>query len=129
MKKRVDVSGAGASLQHNPFAALARVGANTTADSTTTTLQEKKTQPGAAPIAANGKVVVRMERKGHGGKTVTVVSGIASGGRDALTTKLKKGLGCGARLDGEDIVVQGDLVDRVMDVLTEVGLRPIRGSG
>ncbi|MBM4279287.1 MAG: translation initiation factor [Deltaproteobacteria bacterium] len=75
------------------------------------------------------KVVVRHERKGHGGKTVTVVSGIAPAARDALCGALKKALGCGARVEGDDVVLQGELVDRAIAFLQARGAKKlVRGS-
>ncbi|MGK0483891.1 MAG: translation initiation factor 1 (eIF-1/SUI1), partial [Planctomycetota bacterium] len=63
-------------------------------------------------------VVVRHERKGHGGKTVTVVDlsrvdTLASGAPDALAKELRKALGAGARAGDQEVTVQGDLVERV----------------
>jgi translation initiation factor 1 len=75
------------------------------------------------------KVVVRHERKGHGGKTVTVVSGVAVAARGDVCSALKKSLGCGARIDGDDVILQGELVDRVVAFLQARGARKIvRGS-
>ena len=56
---------------------------------------------------------VRKERKGRGGKTVTLVEGAAPKDREALAAQIKKALGTGARVEGEAVVVQGDLVERV----------------
>jgi translation initiation factor 1 len=82
------------------------------------------------PVRFGEKVVVRLERKGHGGKTVTVVSGVLSSARDEVMGELKKKLGTGARDDGDDIVVQGDVVDRVIALLQAAGAKKvIKGSG
>lgn len=75
------------------------------------------------------KVVVRLTRKGHGGKTVTIVSGVLPDARDTLCTAMKKKLGTGARVDGDDIVIQGEVVDRVVVLLEAEGAkRVVRGS-
>lgn len=75
------------------------------------------------------KVVVRLTRKGHGGKTVTIVSGVLPDARDTLCTAMKKKLGTGARVDGDDIVIQGEVVDRVVMLLEAEGAkRVVRGS-
>ena len=75
------------------------------------------------------KVVVRFTRKGHGGKTVTVVSGVAPYALEGMCTELKKGLGCGARVQDGDVVLQGDLVDRTIALLEKKGAKKIvRGS-
>lgn len=84
----------------------------------------------AATVAPNplaGRLVVRRSRKGRGGKTVTVLQGVALSG-DALETfarALRKALGCGATVESSDIVLQGDLVDRVVAHLERSGARRI----
>jgi translation initiation factor 1 (eIF-1/SUI1) len=71
------------------------------------------------------KVVVRRERKGHGGKTVTRISGILTG-REALAQRLKKQMGVGARVDGETLVLHGDQRERVARWLESHGLTIVR---
>ena len=70
-----------------------------------------------------GKVVVRRERKGHGGKTATVIAGLALSATDLerVARGLRRGLGCGASVAGEQVVVQGDQTDRVRTWLTAQG--------
>jgi translation initiation factor 1 len=80
----------------------------------------------ASPLA--GKIVVARTRKGRGGKTVTLVSGMSARGEalDALARDLRQALGCGAAVeDGERIVVQGDQVSRVRELLASMGARRI----
>lgn len=75
------------------------------------------------------KVVVRFTRKGHGGKTVTVVTGVAPAAVDELSSEMKKALGCGARVEDGAIVLQGELVDRAVAFLEKKGAKKIvRGS-
>ncbi len=71
-----------------------------------------------------GRILVRKETKGRGGKTVTTIQGLRLSGaaRDAWITKLKARLGTGASLDGDLIVVQGDQQARVTALLAEEGL-------
>lgn len=99
--------------------------------------------PAAAPAPAKQpaapRAVVRMERKGRGGKEVTVVAltrpapakrgGGGGGDRLALPPPelerwcrdLKQALGCGGTVDGELIVLQGDLRPRIGAVLEARG--------
>ena len=132
MSKKIPTDQPPSSLGHSPFAGLQGFRA---------TLPEA---PAAAPVGSPGpaappsakpakefleKVVVRHERKGHGGKTVTVVSGVAPVARDAVCAALKKSLGCGARVEDADVVLQGELVDRAIAWLEARGARKIvRGS-
>jgi translation initiation factor 1 len=70
------------------------------------------------------RAVVRMERKGRGGKEVTVVDklGLGPAAMEAWCRDLKQALGCGGSVDGELIVLQGDLRTRVPAVLTARGV-------
>jgi translation initiation factor 1 len=78
--------------------------------------------PPAGPSDAR-KVVVRKERKGRGGKTVTTVRGL--GEPKARAKALGKALGVGARVEGDDVVVQGEQIDRVVAWLEQAGVRGI----
>lgn len=74
----------------------------------------------AEELSFAAKVVVRYTKKGRGGKAVTLVQGIASGA-DELLAKLKKELGVGARRDDDELVVQGNQVERVARWLESQG--------
>ena len=83
-----------------------------------------------APAVA-GVPVVRRERKQRGGKTVTVVArlGLGDGELKALAREMAKALGCGARVEGEDVVIQGDQVERAAAWLERRGARRVvRGN-
>ena len=75
------------------------------------------------------KLVVRRERKGRGGKTVTRLEGAAGEDLEALARTLRKALGCGARVEEDVVVLQGDIGERVADWLSQRGARRVvRGS-
>jgi translation initiation factor 1 len=83
--------------------------------------------PEPAP-EGRGKVVVRRERSGRGGKTVTVIEGVGQG-REDVAKRMKKALGVGARVEGEDVVLQGALEDRAAKWLEDNGFpRVVRGT-
>lgn len=87
--------------------------------------------PKGADLCTVARLVVRRERKGHGGHTATVVEGLAGTGVDAaeVARKLKRALGCGATLEGGALVVQGDVPDRVAAWLEGQGVkRVVRGN-
>lgn len=73
------------------------------------------------------RAVVRMERKGRGGKEVTVVDklGLGPAALETWCRDLKQALGCGGSVDGELIVLQGDLRARVPAVLTARGVAKV----
>jgi translation initiation factor 1 len=71
--------------------------------------------------------VVRRERKGHGGKTATVIAGLAlpASELERVARALRRGLGCGAGVAGEQVVVQGDQSERVRAWLASRGARRV----
>ena len=77
-----------------------------------------------APPRAPARAVVRMERKGRGGKEVTVVDklGLSPAELERWCRELKQALGCGGAVDGELIVLQGDLRPRIGAVLDARGI-------
>ena len=85
------------------------------------------TQTGALDWRALGKVSVQIERKGRGGKTVTVVRGLALfGERLAEAAKLlQKRLGCGGVVEGDAVVLQGDQRERASQALEALGVRRV----
>ena len=90
--------------------------------------------PAPAPIAAPkgpARAVVRMERKGRGGKEVTVVEklGLQPAELERWCKELKQALGCGGSIDrvgdADAIVLQGDLRERVAAVLEKKGVAKV----
>lgn len=121
---KLDTAG-GAGLGHHPFAALAGLAAPPG--------PAAAEPPAEAPSPADGprfpnKLVVRREKKGRGGKTVTRIRGIPAAEREAIAARLKKALGCGAAVEGEDLVLLGALVDRAADWLEAEGARRVARS-
>jgi translation initiation factor 1 len=70
-----------------------------------------------------GKIVLRRERKGRGGKTVTLVTGLTlSAPRlELLARALRKSLGCGSTVEQGAIVLQGDIIVRAQQWLLKHG--------
>lgn len=81
--------------------------------------------PGGPDLGACAKLVARRERKGHGGKTVVIVSGLPAPLREPVMRGLKKALGCGAHVADADVVVQGDSAPRVAEWLAKHGARKV----
>jgi translation initiation factor 1 len=69
--------------------------------------------------------VVRRETKGRGGKTITRIAGVSAMQREELLQSMKRALGCGGVVEGEDLVLLGSLVDRAADWLEEIGARRV----
>jgi len=66
---------------------------------------------------------LRMEKKGRGGKTVTVVDGLPRNGAflKDLCQELKRACGTGGAVAEGAIELQGDLRERVREVLLKKG--------
>ena len=75
----------------------------------------------AAPIPARIVAKLRVEKKGRGGKTVTVVYGLPRNAEflKELSQELKSACGTGGTATEEGVELQGDLRERVRDVLTK----------
>ena len=83
-------------------------------------------RPEPAP-SGPARAVVRMERKGRGGKEVTCVEklGLPEAELARWCSELKKALGCGGSVEGEVIVLNGDLRQRLEPLLTARGVRKV----
>jgi translation initiation factor 1 len=64
-----------------------------------------------------------MEKKGRGGKTVTVVHGLPENAEflKDLSQELKRACGTGGTTAGDSIELQGDVRERVREALTRRG--------
>jgi translation initiation factor 1 len=81
---------------------------------------------------ARGATSLRLwhERKGQGGKTVTLVAGFASGDHaQPAAAHLRRALGCGAQVEGEQVVLQGDQRQRAQAVLSACGVMRACANG
>ena len=107
-KKSKAYAGDESPLVNNPFAALLG-GDEPPADEEDEPVEDLPEPPRAeaAPVAAKpkGRVVVRREKKGRGGKTVTIVEGLSPGLGAELLPRLKRELGCSAKAEGAQLVV------------------------
>ncbi len=79
----------------------------------------------------DGNVRVRPEKKGRGGKAVTVISGLPLAGNDlkAYAKKLKKRCGGGGAVKDGNVELQGDHVDVMVTYLLQEGYSAKRSGG
>jgi len=119
MSKREKPPAPPAAPFHNPFGDLAeRLG--------------MKPEPAPAPAAppatkVPARAVVRLERKGRGGKEATIVEklDLRPGELARWLKELKQALGCGGSVEGDALALQGDLRERVKRLLEERGVRKV----
>ena len=74
------------------------------------------------------KLRVSIEKKGRGGKTVTLVKGFVGKDEDlkALAKSLKTKCGVGGAVKDNEIVIQGDLRDKVVSLLKTFGYSDVK---
>jgi translation initiation factor 1 len=146
-KDKVSTDG-GQNLGQNPFAALSAAGLP--ANTGNRIPETGKKEPVAAlstgsavnsvrhPQSPNrneksrGRVDVRRETGGRGGKTVTVVDGFVGIGlpeKEQLAKKMRAACGCGGTVKDGAIEIQGDQRETVARILTEAGFRPVFAGG
>jgi translation initiation factor 1 len=80
-------------------------------------------KPGAAPQTE--AVVLRIEKSGRAGKTVTIVAGLRMhpAGKEALLRKLKTACGAGGALKDGELEVQGEQRAKIKALLEGMGYR------
>jgi translation initiation factor 1 len=86
----------------------------------------------AQPVrTGDGVVRVARQTKGRGGKTVTLVKGLALDGAALalLGKQLRTACGCGGTVKDGVIEVQGDHCDLIMETLRKHGHQPLRACG
>ena len=106
----------------NPFAALAGLRGTLPAG----TAEPEPSAPAAVPVL-DGKLVLQRERKGRGGKTVTLLRGVALEG-DALAEfarELRQALGTGGGVEHDAILLAGDQMERAAAWLRQRGAKRI----
>jgi translation initiation factor 1 len=122
----------GQNLGQNPFAALSSTGLPVAPK---VVLDQAATKAAAKPDAGTknrGRVDVRRETGGRGGKTVTVVSGFVGIGlpeKEQLTKKMRAACGCGGTVKDGNIEIQGDQRETVARILADAGFRPVFAGG
>lgn len=83
----------------------------------------KQGPPGASRPPSDGIVRIARDKKGRGGKTATVVIGLpgTDADLDTLLKQLKAKCGTGGTRAGRDLVLQGDLRERLQAELEALG--------
>ncbi len=83
----------------------------------------KTLSEGKAAVPERVVAKLRMEKKGRGGKTVTVIFGLPNNAEFLrnLCSELKKSCGCGGATTDDGVELQGELRERVRTFLEKKG--------
>ncbi|MFT6236262.1 MAG: translation initiation factor 1 [Lentimonas sp.] len=127
-KSKISTDGADQAFASNPFGAL-----NTGGLPSGPKPEQVRPKAAEKKMKSKGRVEVRREKAGRGGKTVTTLrefpSCIPLKELEAMTFNFKKICACGGALKGRAIELQGDVCDRVMAELEKLGYKPVRAGG
>lgn len=106
---------------NNPFAKLGQL------REALPSVEQRKEEDAKKPPP---KAVVRLERKGRGGKEVTVIEQLELNDEQltAWIKSIKQALGCGGTIEERSLVLQGDQRERARDWLAAQGVKRIAGD-
>lgn len=122
----------GQNLGQNPFGALSAAGLPNLPRPASAGTNPPEGGAPSAPAKNRGRVDVRRETGGRGGKTVTVVDGFTGIGlpeKESLAKKMRAACGCGGTVKDGAIEIQGDQRETVARILAEAGFRPVMAGG
>ncbi|MBK1876373.1 translation initiation factor [Pelagicoccus mobilis] len=126
--KRVSTDG-GDGLSSNPFGGL-DLGGLPSAPEASSPVRPAKEEKTAKKN--RGRLDVKCEKAGRGGKTVTVVSGwkgIANEEKQVLAKSIQKRCGVGGAVKNGNIEIQGDKREEAKAVLEDAGFRVVFAGG
>ena len=123
---KVPTSG-GQPLANNPFAALSGTGLPVAPQGVIQPAAKKE-----APAKNRGRVDIKRTTAGRGGKTVTLVTGFVGIGlpeKESLAKKMRNACGWGGTVKDGEIEIQGDQREKIAQILTDAGFRPVFAGG
>jgi translation initiation factor 1 len=128
-KRKVRIDGEELGLGESPFASLES--SQFAKGKKVSRIPVKKKM--AEKVRPKGRVEVRREKSGRGGKTVTTIqkfpSHITLQSLESALFDLKKMCACGGTLKGRSIELQGDVRDQVCGELQRRGFQAVRAGG
>lgn len=79
--------------------------------------------PNPSSVKPNKPVKVRLVKRGKSILTVILNLPMTEKEMGELASQLKKKLGCGGAVKGDEIEIQGDKVSQVQKMLSDVGIK------
>lgn len=125
-RERIDVSGEGGSLGQNPFGALDAGGLPDRP------MEAEAVEAQPEPPKKRGRVNIRREKKGRGGKVVTVVEWEKRLDGDSLRSlakSLRSHCAVGGTVKNGCVEIQGDQREAAAELLSKEGFRPVFTGG
>jgi translation initiation factor 1 len=123
----------GQGLAKNPFASLSAAGLpQGSAKAPPPSPASRAPAPETRASKNRGRVDIRRETGGRGGKTVTVIDGFVGIGlpeKEQLAKKMRAACGCGGTVKDGAIEIQGDQRDTIARILADAGFRPVFAGG
>ena len=120
-------TGGGQGLGHNPFDALSTTGLPVAPLRPIENRKSKIENP-----RNRGRVDIKRTTAGRSGKTVTIVTGFTGIGlpeKESLAKKMRNACGCGGTVKDGEIEIQGDQREKIAQILSEAGFRPVFAGG
>lgn len=130
MKKSKKVDFSDHRILHNPFLEISEklglIQRDEVAQADDKNKMSSKTDPSLAMDVIE-RVILRKEKKGRSGKTVTVIEIRPANKVDlsVISKSLKNAIGCGGKTEGTLIVLQGDIAGRVEEWFKSRGVSAI----
>ncbi len=90
--------------------------------------QHTHSSPSGDVVARAQRWIVRISKKGRGGRAATLLSARGLSEEEDLSSlarRIRKQMGCGASLEGPDVLVQGDQRERLELWLLKHGARKV----
>jgi len=129
--KRIPIDG-GPNFGQTPFAELKSDGLPPGPNESPGGSADRPAAGSPLPRKNRGRVDIKRQTAGRGGKTVTVVTGFVGIGlpeKEKLAKQIQKACGTGGTVKDGGIEIQGDKRAEVARILTEAGFRPVFAGG
>ena len=129
--KRIPTDG-GPSFGQTPFAELKSEGLPSGPKENPGGSADRPVAESTVPRKNRGRVDIKRQTAGRGGKTVTVVTGFVGIGlpeKEKLAKQIQKACGTGGTVKDGGIEIQGDKRAEVARILTQAGFRPVFAGG